>query len=78
MAKYKIEGISLNGGEDAKKNKGKLKGDLKFTFDTNLESLSLEGLFETNPVVKKQPRKDIPIEVDLKKRNKKKKRNELF
>ena len=80
MAKYKIGGISFNGEDDVpKKKKGMLKTDMNFSFETDLASLSLDGLFETNPPkLKKEGINNKPKVVDLKKSKKKKKGNELI
>lgn len=80
MSKYKIGGLSFNSGEDAdqKKGKGKLKADLKFELGVSLDNLSLDGLFDSGPVkVQKKENKKF-IEVDLSKKKKKKKGNELI
>ena len=79
MAKYKIGGLSFNGGEDSvKRKKGMLKGDIKFEFEASLESLSMEGLFETDPIMaKKKDNSKKVTEINLGKK-KKKKGNELI
>jgi len=78
MAKYKVEGLSLNGGDDKLDKKlGMLKGDIKFEFESSLESLSLDGLFKTEPImVKKKDNSKKVTETSFKKR--KKKGNELI
>ena len=78
MGKYKDKGISLNGGDDVEK-KRLFKGSINWTFDASLESLSLDGLFQTNEVKvkKKESMKLKPKEIDLGKK-KKSKGNELI
>jgi len=78
MAKYKVGGLSLNGGEDkADKKTGMLKGDIKFHFESSLESLSLDGIFETEPIMVKK--KDISKKVtETSFKKPKKKGNELI
>ena len=78
MAKYKVEGLSLNEGDDKENKKlGMLKGDIKFEFEASLESLSLDGLFETEPMmIKKKDNSKKVTEIKFKKP--KKKGNELI
>ena len=80
MAKYKIGGLSFNEGDDSKKEKkkGMLKSDIAFTFDTPLDSLSLDGIFNTNPIVEKKESINKVKEINLSPRKKKKKGNELI
>jgi len=80
MSKYKIGGLSFNSGEDVemKKGTGKFKANLEFEFGTSLKDLSLDGIFDSGPVkVKKKDDKKF-AEVDLSKKKKKKKGNELI
>lgn len=79
MDKYKIEGLSFNGGDDKKENtKGKLKAPISFEFEGNLSDLSLDGLFKTEPVkIKKKDNSKKVIVADFKK-SKKRKGNELI
>lgn len=78
--KYKIGGLSFNGEEDVKPSPalGKLKADLNFVFDTPLESLNIEGAFQTQPIKVKKKESTKIKEVDLSKKRKKKKGNELI
>ena len=78
MAKYKVGGLSLNGGEDkASKKPGMLKGAINFEFEESLDSLSLDGIFQTNPVMAKKKDNSKKVkEVSFKKG--KKKGNELI
>ena len=77
MAKYKIEGLSFNGGEDLKKEEGKMKADVNFSLDLP-DDLSLSDQeFTTAPIKVKKEFSKAPIEVKLVKK-KNKKGNELI
>jgi hypothetical protein len=77
MGKYNTKIKSLNGGEDVVKKK-LFKGEVNWQFEPSLESLSLDGIFNTAPIKTqiKQPLKERPKEIELKR--KRKKGNELI
>ena len=78
MEKYKKKYISFNEDKDLPKESGKLKTDLDLKLGDSLESLSFEGVFNSNPVkINNTKIEKKSIEVDLKKKRKKK-GNELI
>jgi hypothetical protein len=80
VSKYKIGGLSFNSGEDVEKTrqKGKFKANIDFKFESSLDNLSLDGIFESGDIKPKKKESKKVIEVDLSKKKKKKKGNELI